>query len=151
MVKFIAANFSVGVVIIVVVKGKNMKKLLFVLLGACLTACGAAPDFSESGGDNENEWSLGDHGSYGPWGHGGVGPAGCSQAVSYLHIVVDGNEYWVAVPTFCAEAISIYKGDPGPDMGDPYEGDGPVTVEEILEKFNDRLLESSRAGSTSLQ
>ena len=113
-----------------------MKNLL-VVLGVCfsLSACVAETESSESQEETEEvgsgEINLGGNTHK-------EGGFGCDD-VSYIGVTVAGHHYWVQIPTLCDRRPYIYKGDPGPDRGDPYDDrEGPVTREEILEKFNEQ-------------
>jgi len=125
-----------------------MKNLL-VVLGACLSlvACVAPVDSTETEAvvnqDDSEE-------PYGGWDKP-EGPTGCN-VVSMLHVGVEGHDYWIQVPTFCDSRPYIFKGDPGPDFGDPYDDRyGPVANEDILDAFNARLADTSRNHSAPVQ
>jgi hypothetical protein len=111
-------------------------KTLAIVLGACLclVGCTANTDSSESEDTHPAESSSGS-GEYG-WGHGGDEGFGCNQ-ISFIHVTVDGHAYWVQVPTLCDPNPYIYKGDPGPDEGDPYEDE--MNRSQIVEKLYAKL------------
>jgi hypothetical protein len=59
---------------------------------------------------------------------------GCYH-VEYKSVVVFGHLYWVSIPSICNPQPYIFKGDPGPDKGNPWDDTDPVTKEEIMDKF----------------
>lgn len=125
-----------------------MKTLVTLFACLSLVACVANTDTHESNGSSnppsDNSINLP---SDGP----GSAGYGCNVA-SYVHVTVDGHGYWVQVPTLCDPSPYIFKGDPGPDLGDPYDDKvGPVTNEEIMEKLYAKLAASSGTHSAPVQ
>jgi hypothetical protein len=121
-----------------------------VALVACLSLCACVAN-TESHATDTSAGTPSNNGDYGEYGHGGDEGYGCNQA-SYVHVTVDGHDYWVQVPTLCNPNPDIYKGDPGPDMGDPFkDNEGPVTREQIVEKLYARLAAPSGAHSSPVQ
>lgn len=126
----------------------NFMKTLAIVLGACLClgACAANTDSSDS--ETNQPVDSSSSGEYG-WGHGGDEGFGCDH-VSYVHVVVNEHGYWVQIPTLCDPNPYIYKGDPGPDVGDPYDG-REVTQEQIMEKVYAKLAASGGTHSSPNQ
>jgi len=117
-------------------------KSLFVVLGACLSlvACVAPVDSTETEAVVNQDVS---EEPYGGWDKP-EGPASC-YVVSMLHVVVDGHDFWVQLPTLCDSTPYIFKGDPGPDFGDPYDDRyGTVINEDIMDAFHAKLADPSR-------
>lgn len=125
-----------------------MKNLL-VVLSACLslTACAVNTDSEPE----ETTVQNGNNGEYdGAW-HQDEGPIGCDR-VSLIHVAIDGHDFWVQIPTLCDRRPYIFKGDPGPDIGDPYDDRyGPIPNEDILDSFHARFAAPSNAHSAPVQ
>ena len=125
-----------------------MKTLVTLLACLSLASCVAntdssAPDTSSSV-PSDNGINLPDNGS-------GSAGYGCDR-VDFVHVVVDGHAYWVQVPTLCNPNPDIYKGDPGPDEGDPYDTkSNPETTQAIMEQLNARIATSGGARSSAVQ
>ncbi|SRR5579885_2392236 len=124
-----------------------MKTLVTLLACLSLVACVANTDTHETNQSTPTQDSPGTL----PDGPGSYG-FGCEGHDTYTHLTVDGHSYWVHIPTLCNPNPDIYKGDPGPDMGDPYDTkSNPATTQTILEQLNARIATPSSARSSAVQ
>ena len=54
------------------------------------------------------------------WDHSSDGPGYfCSSDI--YEIILDNHHYFVSIPSLCDQHTYIYKGDPGPDIGEEYK------------------------------
>jgi|ERR1035437_1869122 hypothetical protein len=106
-----------------------MKKLLVLGIVCLLTACGTAdPNPSPSTTKHDRPTPMSD------WNNGfnqDKGPGLC-DSFSVYSVVVGGHTYLVSVKSPCDATRYVFKGDPGPDMGQPWDSRDTVSKEDIL-------------------
>lgn len=127
-----------------------MNKLLVALCMVSLTACITNTESSVDDDSNPNSglpvesfW-IGDK-----------GPVDCNQQ-SFVHVQYNGHDFWVQVPTMCDRIPYVFRGDPGPDFGNPIDNnnsimtnEGLITKEDVLGVFHDRIIEASRTNQSA--
>jgi hypothetical protein len=74
----------------------------------------------------------------------------CNVPDNFVYLTVQGHSYWVRIPTACNSNPDIYKGDPGPDVGDPYDNKDPVSKEMIIQVFSEKYAAKIAAAQKSL-
>jgi hypothetical protein len=108
-----------------------ISKFLFTVVAAtCVLACGGVKE-----SDPNHSTPAKDDVFYLDTPGGSGDSFGCNTTrVTYVYVTVKDHSFWVEIPTACNSAPQIYKGDPGPDMGDPYNYN-EVSREEIVQAF----------------
>ncbi len=89
-----------------------MKALIICAL-LCLAGCSAAPDSKDDTFGSETSNSTGGYDYPGTGDRGGCG------AYRVISVWKDGERVPQLQPVLCNQGIQIFKGDPGPDRGDP--------------------------------
>lgn len=107
-----------------------MKKLSLLVLvtGLFLNGCLGSPEPIDQTIDNQNknndDFDYDNH-------YSNDGPG--YRCDPYLYKVkVKDMTYFVSLPSLCNTKPYIFKGDPGPDMGEKYEDLDPILQEEVI-------------------